>query len=40
MMDWKKQMTFDKNISLRMNQFLKSYEADINFTEEEMRNEE
>lgn len=36
----RKQMSFDKNVTLRLEQILKSYEADITYMEEDVKNME
>jgi hypothetical protein len=34
---YKKQMTFDKNITLRLHQILKSYDSEVTYVEEDMK---
>lgn len=34
----RKQLSFDKNISLRLNQIIKSYEAEVSYMEDELKN--
>ena len=34
----KKEMTFDKNLTLRLDQILKSYDAEVTYMEEDLKN--
>lgn len=37
MNSYKKQMAFDKNITLRLNQIMKSYDSEVAYVEEDMK---
>lgn len=38
MNSYKKQMAFDKNITLRLHQIMKSYDSEVAYVEEDMKN--